>query len=103
MEGHQRNLYLYQALNTRVAGVTRDNLTTLNYWAKDLSLDFPLLSNQTAYLGIMLGAQTEVQPMFSRRTVVIDRKGIIRYAEYGSPDFHAILRLLKQLNEEDQP
>ena len=103
MEGHQRNLYLYKALNTRVAGVSRDNVTTLKHWAKSLGLTFPLLSNQTAHLGIMLEAQTEVQPMFSRRTAVIDRKGIIRYMQNGSPDYHAILSLLKQLNDEDSP
>ncbi len=102
MEGHQRNLYLYERLNTRVAGVSMDNPITLKQWSDDLGLTFPLLSNQTAYLGVMFGAEKEPQPMFSRRTVVIDRNGILRYVQDGSPDYQAILTLLKQLNEENR-
>ena len=104
MEGHERNLYLYDRLNARVAGVSTDNPQVLRHWADSLGLSFPLLSNQTAYLGIMLGAMTEPQPTFARRTVVIDRRGVLRYARDGSPDYHEILLLLKQLNsEEKQP
>jgi len=47
MEGHQRNLSLYDRFNARVAGVSVDDVTTLKYWAKSLDLTFPLLSNVT--------------------------------------------------------
>ena len=104
MEGHQRNLDLYDRFNARVVGVSVDDVTTLKYWAESLDLTFPLLSNTTGFLGSAFGVapSTEIEgyPVFSRRTVVIDKKGIIRYAKDGSPDFKDILLSLKKLNQE---
>ena len=104
MEGHQRNLSLYDRFNARVVGVSVDDVTTLKYWAKSLDLTFPLLSNITGFLGGSLGVAPSPEikgyPVFSRRTVVIDMKGIIRYARDGSPDFKEILLFLKKLNQE---
>jgi peroxiredoxin Q/BCP len=100
MEGHQRNLDLYERFNARVLGVSRDDVTTLKYWAKSLDLTFPLLSNITAFLGAYFDIQPEDQPIFGRRTVIIDKKGIIRYVRDGSPDFKDILLFLKKLHQE---
>ena len=104
MEGHQRNLYLYDRFNARVAGVSVDDVTTLKYWAKSLDVTFPLLSNITGFLGSSFGVppSTEITgyPVFSRRTVIIDKMGIIRYAKDGSPNFKEILLFLKKLNQE---
>lgn len=101
MEGHQRNLYLYDRFNARVAGVSRDDIGTLRQWADQLGLTFPLLANPTGYLGIMFGAQHEGFPTFARRTVVIDKWGTIRYIRDGSPDYREILLLLKKLHQEE--
>jgi peroxiredoxin len=68
MEGHQRNLDLYDRFNARVLGVSRDDVTTLKYRAKSLDLTFPLLSNITAFLGAYFDIQPEGQPIFERRT-----------------------------------
>ena len=104
MEGHQRNLYLYDRFNAQVVGVSVDDVTTLKYWAKSLDLTFPLLSNVTGFLGYFLGVvpSTEIKgyPVFSRRTVIIDRTGMIRYVRDGSPDYKDILLFLKKLNQE---
>ena len=100
MEGHQRNLYLYDRFNARVVGVSRDDVTTLKYWAKSLELTFPLLSNITAFLGVYFNIQPEGQPIFGRRTVIIDKYGVIRYVRDGSPNFKDILLFLKKLNQE---
>jgi len=100
MEGHQRNLYLYERFNARVLGVSRDDVTTLKYWANGLDLTFPLLSNVTAFLGVSVDVQPEGRPIFRRRTIIIDKKGIIRYVRDGSPDFKDILLFLKKLNQE---
>jgi peroxiredoxin len=100
MEGHQRNLYLYERLNAQVLGVSRDDVTILKYWAKSLDLTFPLLSNVTAYLGTSVGAQPDGLPIFSRKTLIIDKAGIIRYVRDGSPNFKDILLFLKKLNQE---
>mgnify|MGYP000106106862 CR=1 FL=1 len=100
MEGHQRNLYLYERFNARVVGVSRDDVITLKYWAQSLDLTFPLLPNVTAFLGVSVGAQIEGRPIFSRRTIIVDSKGIIRYVRDGSPEFKDILLFLKKLNQE---
>lgn len=103
MEGHQRNLYLYDRFNTRVAGVSRDDVTTLGYWGDELGITFPLLSNVTGYLGAELGVQDAGSPVFARRTLVIDRRGRITYARDGSPDYQALLLHLKDLQAGGQP
>jgi peroxiredoxin Q/BCP len=100
MEGHQRNLSLYERFNARVMGVSRDDVTTLKYWAKGLDLTFPLLSNVTGFLGAYFDIQPEGKPIFGRRTVIIDKTGVIRYARDGSPEFKDILLFLKKLNQE---
>jgi len=100
MEGHQRNLSLYDRFNARVLGVSRDDVTTLKYWAKGLDLTFPLLSNVTGFLGVYFHIQPEGRPTFGRRTVIIDKTGVIRYDRDGSPDFKDILLFLKKLNQE---
>ncbi|MGB9629862.1 MAG: redoxin domain-containing protein [Thermodesulfobacteriota bacterium] len=106
MDGHQRNLYLYDRFNARVLGVSRDDVVILKYWAKSLDLTFPLLSNITGFLGASFGVEpsSEIKgyPVFSRRTVIIDKKGVIRYVQDGSPRYKEILLFLKKLNEEDQ-
>jgi len=101
MEGHQRNLFLYERLNARVAGVSRDQVDTLRYWTEEMGLTFPIFSNPIGHLGIWFGTLEEGYPMFSRKTVVIDKWGVIRYVQAGSPDFREILTLLKQLHEEE--
>ena len=100
MEGHERNLYLYDRFNARVVGVSRDDVTTLKYWGNGLGITFPLLSNITSFLGAYFDASPAGMPIFSRRTVIIDKTGIIRYARDGSPDFKDILLFLKKLNQE---
>jgi peroxiredoxin len=104
MEGHQRNLSLYERFNARVLGVSVDDVTTLKYWAKSLDLTFPILSNVTGFLGRSLGVDPSPEikgyPVFSRRTVIVDKSGIIRYVRDGSPDFKDILLFLKKLNQE---
>ena len=104
MEGHQRNLYLYDRFNARVAGVSRDDVATLRHWAADLGLTFPLFANPVGHLGLEFDTLAHGASYFSRLTVIIDKQGIIRYLQKGSPDYRRILLVLKQLHaEEDRP
>ncbi|MDX9710178.1 MAG: redoxin domain-containing protein [Trichloromonas sp.] len=101
MEGHQRNLELYDRFNARVAGVSRNDVNTLKFWSDELELTFPILANPVGHIGMWFGALPPGYPMFSRKTVIIDRQGVIRYMRNGTPDFHDILRTLKKLNAEE--
>lgn len=102
MEGHQRNLYLYDRFNARVAGVSRDDAETLKVWGEHLGVTFPLLSNPVGHLGEAVGVLAEGAPMFARRTLIIDKWGTIRYARDGSPDFREILLMLRDLHNEER-
>jgi peroxiredoxin Q/BCP len=73
---------------------------TLKYFANNLGLTFPLLSNITGFLGVTFDTLIEGKPVFRRRTVIIDKTGIIRYSRDGSPDFKDVLLFLKKLNQE---
>jgi peroxiredoxin Q/BCP len=101
MQGHQRNFPFYASLNAQVVGVSRDDVVTLKYWAKKLKLTFPLLSNISGYLGDYYGVTGSEKFVFNRRTVIVDKKGIIRYAKDGSPNYEEIIATLKKLNQED--
>jgi len=110
MDGHQRNLYLYEALNARVLGVSMDDVTTNKYFAQSLWLTFPLLSNTLPWMGTAYGAFSDNPPFlidgtprwFGRRTVIIDKKGIVRYIRNDSPKFEEILTFLLKLEEESK-
>jgi peroxiredoxin len=102
MQGHQRNLPRYEPLNARVLGVSRDDVTTLKYWAKHIRITFPLLSNISGYFGDFFGVVRNGQFPFERRTIILDKKGIVRYAKDGSPDFEEIIGFLKKMNEAEK-
>jgi len=101
MQGHQRNISVYASLNAQVVGVSRDDVVTLQYWAKKLKLTFPLLSNISGYLGDYYGVTDSEKFVFNRRTVIVDKNAIIRYVKDGSPDNEEIIAALKKLNQED--
>ena len=102
MQGHQKILSIYASLNAQVVGVSRDDVITLKYWAQKYKLTFPLLSNVSGYLGDYYGVIATDKFLFSRRTVIIDKKAIVRYAKDGSPNYEEILAALKKLNQEDE-
>ena len=108
MEAHNRDLYLYERLNARVLGVSMDDPITNKHFAESLELEFPIISNPLPWMGMAYGAYRDKPPFgpdgtsnwFGRRTVIIDRKGIIRYIKDGSPDNQEILKFLLNLEKE---
>jgi peroxiredoxin len=108
MEAHNRELYLYKRLNAQVLGVSMDDPITNKHFAKSLDLQFPLVSNVLPWLGMKYGAYSPTPPFlpdgsaqwFGRRTVIVDRDGIVRYIKDGSPDTKEILSFLLKLEKE---
>jgi len=108
MEAHNRELYLYKRLNAQVLGVSMDDPITNKHFAESLDLQFPLISNVLPWLGIKYGAYSHTPPFlpdgspqwFGRRTVIIDRDGIVRYIKDASPDVKEILSFLLKLEKE---
>jgi len=101
MQGHQKNYPIYASLNAQVVGVSRDDVVTLKYWARKYKLTFPLLSNISGYLGDFYGVTDGERFVFNRRTVIIDKKAAIRYAQDGSPKYEEIIDTLRKLNQQD--
>jgi peroxiredoxin len=97
----EKTFHFYASLNAQVVAVSRDDEVTLKYWAKKYKLTFPLLSNISGYLGDFYGVTDNEKFVFNRRTVIIDKKAIIRYAQDGSPDYEEIIATFRKLNEED--
>jgi peroxiredoxin len=81
---------------------------TNKFFAESLALEFPILSNVLGWMAKSYGAYSEKPPFgrdgsintFGRRTVVIDKKGIVRHIKNGSPDNEEILQLLLKLEKE---
>lgn len=102
------NLNTYNALNAEVFGISVDSLFSLGKFKEEQKINFPLLSdfNKTtskAYNTLYDSFVFEMQGVSKRSAFVIDKKGIIRYAEIlekasNIPSFEAIVNVLKNLN-----
>ncbi len=112
VKGHGRVHYLYERLNAKVLTINRDDVETNRQFKKAHWLQFPFGSSVTARIGQVYGVYPHevhiTRPRFLRKTFVIDKAGIIRYAHGGqfgdvvgaTPDYEAILNLLIELEKE---
>jgi len=103
MDGHQRVNFLYERLHAQVLGVSRSDIGSNKQFAQWLSLEFPIASASTSRIGGDYGAFPETPPFptrFINRVVIIDKSGIVRFIQDGSPNFQEILTLLLKLEEE---
>jgi glutaredoxin-dependent peroxiredoxin len=102
------NISIYNNANALVFGISVDSPFTLKKYKEEQGLNFPLLSDfnkeaSEAY-GVLYEAFNDWMKGVSKRSAfVIDKKGIVRYAEVlekaaDLPDFEAIQRTLAGLN-----
>jgi peroxiredoxin len=96
----------YEALNTKVFGISTDSPFALNSWAKEQSYQFPLLSDYNKDVSRAYDSLYEellgFKGVCKRSAYVIDKSGKIQYAEVldnaaNVPNFDAIKACLKQL------
>jgi peroxiredoxin len=102
------NIALYDSVNAQVLGISVDSLFTLARYKDDQQLNFPLLSDFNKETSIAYGALYDtfvfdMKGVSKRSAFVIDKKGIIRYAEVleaatDLPDFAKIQKTLSELN-----
>ncbi|MFI5196652.1 MAG: redoxin domain-containing protein [Chitinophagales bacterium] len=103
------NLTTYNNLNAQVYGISVDSLYAQDKFKKEQNLNFPLLSDfnkevSVAYNTIYETFSNDMKGVSKRSAFVIDKKGIIRYAEVLEnageiPNFDAIQRCLKEINQ----
>jgi glutaredoxin-dependent peroxiredoxin len=101
------NISFYNNTNAVVYGISVDSLHTLNKYKAEQGLNFTLLSDfnkdvSTAYGSLYEMFGYNMKGVSKRSAFVIDRQGIVRYAEVLEnageiPDFNAIQKTLEAL------
>jgi peroxiredoxin len=102
------NIALYNQANAQVFGISVDSIFTLARYKDDQQLNFPLLSDfnknvSTEYGTLYDTFVFDMHGVSKRSAFVIDKSGIVRYAEVletasDLPDFAAIQKTLSELN-----
>lgn len=105
--GVRDNIGLYQHANATVLGISVDSIFTLGKFKADQQYNFPLLSDfnkevSRAYGSIYEDWILDMKGVSKRSAFVIDKEGIIRYAEVlesagDVPNFEAIHACLATL------
>lgn len=99
----------YQQLNAQILAISVDSLFTLDKWKQEQGFNFPLLSdfNKTVskkYDALYKEFVFEMKGVAKRSAFVIDKNGIIRYAEVLEnagelPNFDAVRQTLDALQQ----
>jgi glutaredoxin-dependent peroxiredoxin len=102
------NIALYNQANAQVFGISVDSIFTLAKFKEEQHLNFPLLSDfnkttSTAYGSLYENFAFDMHGVSKRSAFIIDKHGIVRYAEVletatDLPDFAAIQKTLETLN-----
>lgn len=103
------NIGIYNNTNAKVFGISVDSLFTLGKFKAEQNLNFPLLSdfNKEAAKAYDVLYETfpafEMQGVSKRAAFVIDKDGVVQYAEIcptpgDLPNFDAIQQTLNGLN-----
>jgi len=98
----------YDSMNAQVLGISVDSLFTLEKFAEEQKINFPLLSDfnkevSRSYDALYEEFVFDMQGVSKRASFVIDGKGTVRYAHIQEnagnlPDFDAILDALSKLS-----
>src|SRR5258705_2584547 len=102
------NISFYNNVNAKVLGISVDSLHTLARFKEEQKLNFTLLSDFNKNVSVAYGSLYEtfgynMKGVSKRSAFVIDKQGIIRYAEVLEntgeiPHFEQIQQSLSQLN-----
>ncbi|HYJ39026.1 MAG TPA: redoxin domain-containing protein [Chitinophagaceae bacterium] len=102
------NISRYNQMNAEVLGISVDSLHTLKRFKQDQQLNFRLLSDfnkeaSAAYGCLYDTFAFEMKGVSKRAAFVIDKNGIVRYAEVlenasNQPDFEAVQKALQAMN-----
>jgi len=103
------NIAVYNNTDALVFGISVDSLFTLDKFKKEQNLNFQLLSDFNKEASKSFDVLYETFPAFGmqgvskRSAFVIDKEGVIKYAEVTAtpadlPSFTAIQEILKSLN-----
>lgn len=102
------NFKVYEKLNTEILAISVDSLFTLEKFKSENNLNFPLLSDfnkdvSRAYGALYENFVLDMNGVSKRSAFVIDKEGIIKYAEVLEnagelPNFSDIKTVLEQIS-----
>jgi peroxiredoxin Q/BCP len=84
MQGYQAGIAKFTDSNSVVFGISTDDLETNTRFAKELKLEFALLSDTSGQAAKSYGIHNAERNMASRSTFVVDKTGKITHVEEGS-------------------
>ncbi len=103
------NIAFYNSMNAQVYGISVDSLFAQGKFKEEQKINFPLLSDfnkkaSRAYEAIYEHWFNDMDGVSKRSAFVIDKEGIVRYAEVlenagDIPDFNAIQTCLETINQ----
>ena len=106
--GVRDNISQYNSSNAAVIGISVDSVYTLAKYKEEQHLNFQLLSDFNKEVSISYGSLYQsfgygMQGVSKRSAFVIDKEGMVRYAEVLEnateiPDFEKIQKTLSQYN-----
>lgn len=101
------NMSFYNNIQAKVVAISVDSIFTLDRFKKDQNLNFPLLSDFNKDVSAQYGAIYDsfvfnMKGVSKRSAFVVDKTGIIRYAEVlesagDLPNFEKITKTLESL------
>jgi peroxiredoxin len=102
------NISLYNNTDAKVFGISVDMLYSLAKYKEEQNLNFSLLSDFNKEVSVAYGClyetfSYEMKGVSKRAAFIIDKKGLVRYAEVlekaaGLPNFDAIQKTLQSFN-----
>ena len=84
MQNYRDNLTKFRELNTQVLGISVDSFAAQKEFAKQNSVEFPLLSDLKRETSRGYGVLNEEAQVARRVTFVIDKEGKIKSIEEGN-------------------
>jgi peroxiredoxin len=103
------NITFYNNMNAQVYGISVDSLYAQGKFKEEQHINFPLLSDfnkeaSIAFDTIYEQFSNDMRGVSKRSAFVIDKEGIVRYAEVLEnagevPDFNSIQRCLEGINQ----
>ncbi len=106
--GVRDNIAFYNNMNAQVYGISVDSLFAQGKFKAEQGINFPLLSDfnkeaSRAYETIYEQFSNDMKGVSKRSAFVIDKEGIVRYAEVLEnagevPDFNSIQKCLEGIN-----
>ena len=89
MLAFKKDIEKFEGLNTQVLGVSSDNMATLDRFAEQHGISFPLIADTKA----------ELKTLYSNKRVnyLIDKEGVVRLIQKGVPANEELLEKIRAM------